>query len=184
MEDYKRIINLRMALSFIQWKERMNFLKRVGSNFLLVTCECLFEVVWSVRSEERMMRMIDFCKPTLFEYFVGGAAKIFRQIFWSSPEGSLLCALVIITDYKVLNLNPYLDSNGEIVLFVCFIVQGMIDLDVGPSEPIVLPLLEIERVIFIGLGSGSTNKTIENCWIPFNPGTVQKKKRLTQHGTQ
>lgn len=66
----------------------------------------------------------------------------------------------------------YLNTYGQIILLDALIIQGMIDLDICPGVAIVRPLLQIERVKFVGLCRGAGHQTIENGRIPFNTGTV------------
>ena len=46
----------------------------------------------------------------------------------------------------------YLDSDGEIVFFDVLVVERMIDFDVGPGVSVISSLLQVERVVFVGLG--------------------------------
>jgi hypothetical protein len=63
----------------------------------------------------------------------------------------------------------HFNTNRKVVLFIGFEIEGMIDFDVRPREPIVLPLLEVESVVLIGLCRGPSYKSIENNRIPFYP---------------
>jgi len=55
-----------------------------------------------------------------------------------------------------------LDANSQIVFLDRFVVQWMVDLYVSPSETVVLPLLQIERVEFVRLRCGSRHQPIEH----------------------
>jgi len=56
----------------------------------------------------------------------------------------------------------YLHANSQIVFLDRFVVQWMVDLYVSPSETVVLPLLQIERVEFVRLRRGSRHQPIEH----------------------
>lgn len=53
----------------------------------------------------------------------------------------------------------------------------MIDFDVGPSIAIVLPLLQIECVIFVRLRCRAWHQPIKHGWIAFDAGAVLEMAR-------
>lgn len=52
----------------------------------------------------------------------------------------------------------------------------MIDLNIGPGEPIVRPLLQVERVELIGLRRRTGHEAVENSRIVFYTGAVKVGK--------
>lgn len=49
----------------------------------------------------------------------------------------------------------------------------MIDFNVGPCIAVVLPLLQIERVEFVGLCGRAGHQPIKNRWIAFDSGAIK-----------
>ena len=66
----------------------------------------------------------------------------------------------------------YLYSNGEVVLFDVFIIERMVNFDVSPCMAIVGTLLQVERVVLVGLSRRATNKPVEDGRITFDPRTI------------
>lgn len=50
-----------------------------------------------------------------------------------------------------INAVTYLDTDGEIIFFDVFIVKRMVDFNIGPCVSVVGALLQVERVVFVGL---------------------------------
>lgn len=67
----------------------------------------------------------------------------------------------------------YLYTYGQIILFDALVVQGMVNLDVRPSEPVVRTLLQIECVELVRLCSGARHQPVEHCRITLDPRAKQ-----------
>ena len=63
----------------------------------------------------------------------------------------------------------YLNTNGEIVLLDPLEVQRLVDLDVRVGPAVLLPLLEVEGVVLVGLVCRPSNQLVENGGIVLNP---------------
>lgn len=64
--------------------------------------------------------------------------------------------------YQHYGLSTNLHANSQIVFLDRFVVQRMIDFYVSPSETVVLPLLQVERVELVRLRCGSRHQPIEH----------------------
>ena len=56
----------------------------------------------------------------------------------------------------------YLDTDGEIVLLDPFKVEGIVDLDVGVGEAVLVPGLQVEGVVLVGLICGTPDQVVEH----------------------
>ena len=63
----------------------------------------------------------------------------------------------------------YLNTNGEVVLLDPLEVQRLVDLDVRVGPSVLLPLLEVEGVVLVGLVCRPSNQLVENGGIVLNP---------------
>ena len=81
---------------------------------------------------------------------------------------------------SVTHLHPY----GQVVLFDSLKVQGVVDFDIGISESVFVPGLQVEGVILVGLVSGAPDQMVEHSGVAFNPRAVWrtiKKTRIRFH---
>ena len=63
----------------------------------------------------------------------------------------------------------YLNTNCEVVLLDPLEVQRLVDLDVRVGPSVLLPLLEVEGVVLVGLVCRPSNQLVENGGIVLNP---------------
>jgi hypothetical protein len=54
----------------------------------------------------------------------------------------------------------------------------VIDFDVGPGPPILLPLLQVEGVILVRLIRRTANQPVEHRWIVFDARTTLNNKNM------
>ena len=72
----------------------------------------------------------------------------------------------------------YLNTNGEVVLLDVFVVQRVVDFDISPRVTVIRALLQVERVILVGLRCRSWNQPVENNRVVLNARTVHNETRL------
>lgn len=60
----------------------------------------------------------------------------------------------------------------------------MVHFDVRPSEPIVRPLLQIERVELVGLSRRSRHQMVEHGWVAFYSRAIIGKLQNNYHSIQ
>ena len=51
-----------------------------------------------------------------------------------------------------------------------FIVQRAVDFDVGVRPPVVVPLLQVEGVVLVGLVRGAADQLVEDGGVVLDPG--------------
>ena len=62
-----------------------------------------------------------------------------------------------------------LHTDGEVVLLDPLEVQRLVDLHVRVGPAVLLPLLEVEGVVLVGLVCRPSNQLVENGGIVLNP---------------
>ena len=78
---------------------------------------------------------------------------------------------------ELINDCSYLDTNGEVVLFDVFIIERMVDFDVGPGVTVVGALLEVERVVLVGLRRRTADQSVEDGRIVLDTRTEHRRNR-------
>ena len=74
--------------------------------------------------------------------------------------------------------HSHLNSNCQVVLLDSLKVQRLVDLHISVCPTILLSLLQIERVVFVGLVRRATNELIEYGWVVLN---ARAKKEVGQN---
>ena len=62
-------------------------------------------------------------------------------------------------------------TDGEVVLLDPLEVQRLVDLHVGVGPAVLLPLLEVESVVLVGLVCRAADQLVENSWVVLDTGT-------------
>lgn len=66
----------------------------------------------------------------------------------------------------------YLYSYSQIVLLYALVIQGVVNLDVGPGDRVLGTLLKIKRVELVGLRRGSWHQSVKHRRISVDPRAV------------
>lgn len=103
--------------------------------------------------------------------------KINYAFYKASSKNRLEFHIVFEIKLKGNLRDLYLYSNGEVVLFDVFIIERMVNFDVGPCMAIVGTLLQVERVVLVGLSRRAANKPVEDGRITFDPRTIFNRCR-------
>lgn len=72
--------------------------------------------------------------------------------------------------FKVTHLN----TDGEIVLLDPLKVQRVVDFDIRVGFPVLMPRLEVERVVLVGLVSRPTNQVVKHRRVVLDAGAAGK----------
>ena len=83
----------------------------------------------------------------------------------SRPKLCLQCSSSIVICF-------YLNTDGEIVFLDPFEVQRIVDLDVSVSGAVLMPGLEVERVVFVGLVRRSADQVVEHRGVVLDARAV------------
>ena len=65
----------------------------------------------------------------------------------------------------------HLNTNCQVVLLDPLEVQRLVDLHVGVGPAVLLPLLEVESVVLVGLVRRAADQLVENSWVVLDTGT-------------
>ena len=76
--------------------------------------------------------------------------------------------------------SSYLNTDCQVVLLDPLVVQRMVDLHVRPGPAVLLPLLEVERVVLVGLVRGAANQPVKHGRVVFDAGASRVKFALEQ----
>ena len=73
---------------------------------------------------------------------------------------------------KALLQITHLDTNGQIVFLNVLVIERVIDFNVGPRVAVIGALLQVERVVLVGLRRWAANQPVKDGRIAFNARTV------------
>ena len=88
-----------------------------------------------------------------------------------------LLGSIILKCFTMLSVPGYggvatdLYTDGEVVLLDPLEVQWLVDLHVGVGPAVLLPLLEVESVVLVGLVCRAADQLVENSWVVLDTGT-------------
>ena len=81
-------------------------------------------------------------------------------VFWTVPK-STICEVLV---YNF----TYLNTNSQVVFFDAFIIQRMVNFNISIGFWPFFSLLQIERVIFVGLIRWATYNFVKHCRVVFD----------------